>query len=31
VIPNAGHAMAPEQPVAMADAIAEFARKVYAK
>jgi len=31
VIPNAGHAMAPEQPKAMADAIAGFARKVYAK
>lgn len=31
VIPNAGHAMAPEQPKAMADAIATFARKVYAK
>lgn len=30
VIPNAGHAMAPEQPQAMADAIAAFARKVYA-
>jgi pimeloyl-ACP methyl ester carboxylesterase len=29
VIPNAGHAMAPEQPVAMGDAIATFARRVY--
>jgi hypothetical protein len=29
VIPNAGHALAPEQPVAMADAIATFARRVY--
>ncbi|WP_440967638.1 alpha/beta fold hydrolase [Massilia sp. GER05] len=30
VIPNAGHALAPEQPDAMADAIAAFARKVFA-
>jgi pimeloyl-ACP methyl ester carboxylesterase len=30
VIPNAGHALAPEQPQAMADAIAAFARKVFA-
>ncbi|MFS2024514.1 alpha/beta fold hydrolase [Massilia sp. CT11-137] len=30
VIPNAGHALAPEQPHAMADAIAAFARKVFA-
>jgi len=29
LIRNAGHAMAPEQPRAMADAIAEFALKVY--
>ncbi|MBV8622487.1 MAG: alpha/beta hydrolase [Herbaspirillum sp.] len=29
VIPNAGHALAPEQPQAMADAIAEFARRVF--
>lgn len=29
-IANAGHAMAPEQPRAMADAIAEFAQHVYA-
>lgn len=29
VIPNAGHAMAPEQPVAMSEAIAKFARRVY--
>jgi len=29
VIPNAGHAMAPEQPVAMGDAIATFARRLY--
>lgn len=31
VLKNAGHAMAPEQPQAMADAIATFARRVYAK
>jgi pimeloyl-ACP methyl ester carboxylesterase len=30
VIPNAGHALAPEQPQAMADAIATFARRVFA-
>lgn len=30
VIPNAGHALAPEQPLAMADAIAAFAHKVFA-
>ncbi|WP_321883318.1 alpha/beta fold hydrolase [Paraburkholderia bannensis] len=30
VVPNAGHAMAPEQPRAMSDAIARFARRVYA-
>lgn len=30
VIPNAGHALAPEQPQAMADAIATFAHKVFA-
>ena len=30
VIPNAGHALAPEQPQAMADAIAAFAHKVFA-
>ncbi|WP_288464652.1 alpha/beta hydrolase [uncultured Pseudomonas sp.] len=29
VIANAGHAMAPEQPEAMADAIAGFAKRVY--
>lgn len=29
-IANAGHAMAPEQPREMADAIAEFAQRVYA-
>jgi len=29
VIPHAGHAMAPEQPQAMADAIASFTRSVY--
>lgn len=29
-IPNAGHAMAPEQPEAMARAIARFTRRVYA-
>ncbi|MCO5396767.1 alpha/beta fold hydrolase [Ralstonia soli] len=29
-IPDAGHAMAPEQPVAMSRAIARFARRVYA-
>lgn len=29
VIPNAGHAMAPEQPQAMADAIATFAHRVF--
>ena len=29
VIRNAGHAMAPEQPRAMSDAIAQFARKVF--
>ncbi|AQQ20418.1 alpha/beta fold hydrolase [Burkholderia cenocepacia] len=29
VVANAGHAMAPEQPRAMSDAIAAFARKVY--
>ncbi|MDQ0621023.1 alpha/beta fold hydrolase [Paraburkholderia graminis] len=28
VLPNAGHAMAPEQPKAMADAIATFAKQV---
>lgn len=31
VIKNAGHAMAPEQPKAMADAIATFAKRVYSK
>lgn len=31
VIPDAGHAMAPEQPRAMADAIAAFARLLYSK
>lgn len=31
VIKNAGHAMAPEQPKAMADAIAAFAKRVYRK
>jgi pimeloyl-ACP methyl ester carboxylesterase len=30
VIPNAGHALAPEQPQAMADAIAAFAHKAFA-
>jgi pimeloyl-ACP methyl ester carboxylesterase len=30
VIPNAGHALAPEQPQAMADAIAAFAHKIFA-
>ncbi|HKU06936.1 alpha/beta fold hydrolase [Massilia sp. NEAU-DD11] len=30
VIPNAGHALAPEQPQAMADAIAAFAHRVFA-
>jgi pimeloyl-ACP methyl ester carboxylesterase len=30
VIPNAGHALVPEQPRAMADEIAKFARKRYA-
>jgi pimeloyl-ACP methyl ester carboxylesterase len=30
VIPNAGHALAPEQPHAMADAIAAFAHNVFA-
>lgn len=30
VIPDAGHAMAPEQPEAMSRAIADFARRVYA-
>lgn len=29
VVPNAGHAFAPEQPKAMADAIAAFARRVH--
>lgn len=29
VIPNAGHALAPEQPRAMSDAIAAFAHRVY--
>ena len=29
VIPHAGHALAPEQPAAMADAIAAFAQRVY--
>ena len=29
VIPHAGHALAPEQPAAMADAIAAFARGIY--
>lgn len=29
VIPNAGHAMAPEQPAAMSEAIAAFARRIY--
>jgi pimeloyl-ACP methyl ester carboxylesterase len=29
VIRDAGHAMAPEQPRAMADALAQFARKIY--
>ena len=31
VVPNAGHAFAPEQPKAMADAIATFAKCVYAE
>lgn len=31
VVRDAGHAMAPEQPQAMSDAIADFARAVYAK
>jgi pimeloyl-ACP methyl ester carboxylesterase len=31
VIPNASHALAPEQPQAMSDAIATFAHRVYAK
>ncbi|CAJ0696481.1 alpha/beta fold hydrolase [Ralstonia holmesii] len=31
VVPNAGHAFAPEQPKAMADAIATFAKRVYAE
>lgn len=31
VIENAGHAMAPEQPRAMSDAIAHFARRIYAQ
>ncbi len=30
VIPNAGHALAPEQPRAMAEEIAKFSRKLYA-
>ena len=30
VIADAGHALAPEQPLAMADAIAAFTRRVYA-
>ncbi|WP_321893083.1 alpha/beta fold hydrolase [Paraburkholderia tropica] len=30
VVPDAGHAMAPEQPRAMSDAIARFAHRVYA-
>jgi len=29
VIPDCGHAMAPEQPVAMSDAIGSFARRIY--
>jgi len=29
VVPHAGHALAPEQPAAMSDAIAAFARRVY--
>ncbi|MDQ0621024.1 alpha/beta fold hydrolase [Paraburkholderia graminis] len=29
VVPNAGHAMAPEQPFAMSQAIARFAHKMY--
>ncbi|MFC9763309.1 alpha/beta fold hydrolase [Rhodococcus jostii] len=29
VVPDAGHAIAPEQPEAMSDAIAQFARSVY--
>jgi hypothetical protein len=28
VLPNAGHAMAPAQPKAMADAISTFAKRV---
>ena len=31
VIPHASHALAPEQPQAMSDAIASFAHRVYAK
>lgn len=31
VVRDAGHAMAPEQPQAMSDAIADFARAVYSK
>ena len=31
VIQNAGHAMAPEQPQAMCDAICEFSEQIYAK
>ena len=31
VVPNAGHAFAPDQPKAMADAIATFAKRVYAE
>jgi pimeloyl-ACP methyl ester carboxylesterase len=31
VLPDAGHAMAPEQPQAMSDAIADFARAVYSR
>jgi pimeloyl-ACP methyl ester carboxylesterase len=31
VIPNASHALFPEQPKAVAEAIAAFARRVYAR
>jgi pimeloyl-ACP methyl ester carboxylesterase len=29
VIPNASHALMPEQPAAVSDAIASFARRIY--
>jgi pimeloyl-ACP methyl ester carboxylesterase len=31
VVPDAGHAMAPEQPATMSEAIASFARRIYQK